>query len=90
MQLTKQPDVAPQLTRIVDEIVELSTRAAESVCDASQVIESLVTRARWNPALLMVAAERVKEMAEQLPDDHLQVSLQFLLAAEDRVRRRVY
>lgn len=90
MPLTKQSYLAPQLAVIVNEIVELSTGAAESVCDASQVIDDLVAKSRWNPALLMAAAEQVDEMIDRCPEDHLKVGLQFLLAAEEQVRRRAY
>lgn len=90
MQQTKQSHLAPQLAVVVNEIVEMSTQAAESVCDASQVIDDLVTLARWNPALLMAAAEQVDEMIDRCPEDHLKVGLHFLLAAEEQVRRRAY
>ena len=84
------PPVPPQLAEVVTELVELSLGQADQACDGSPAVDDLVAVSRWNPALLMVAAEQVSELIEARADGRFEVALDRLRAAEQRVRRRVY
>ena len=53
----------PHLTRVVADLVHRAVDAASRDLPAAEVVADLVNASRWNPALLMVAAEQVGELA---------------------------
>lgn len=89
----ERPDGTQVPARLAEVITELVDRAADDVVmdvDQTEAVDELVTASRWNPALLMAAADQAGELADERPDDQLEPAVENLRAAEQRVRQRAY
>ncbi len=83
------PTGTPVPSHLAGVISELVDRAVTELDDA-QVVDDLVATSRWNPALLMMAAEQAGRLADACPEGSYKPAVENLEAAEGRVRQRAY